>query len=74
MSLTHYVLFPNPHLKPSDVVFWFMMQVGMILGFFASYPVNSFLLKIGWKEKMPQSKYEMERRMREEQTRRSRAA
>lgn len=74
MSLTHYVLFPDPHLKPSEAVFWFMMQVGMILGFFASYPVNSFVLKIGWKEKMPQDKYEMERKVREEGTRRSRAA
>lgn len=74
MTLTHDVLFPDPHLKPSEAVFWFMMQVGMILGFFASYPINSLLLKIGWKEKMPQYKYEIKRKMREEQTRRSRAA
>ena len=74
MTMSHYVLFPAPRLKPTEAVFWFMMQVGMILGFFASYPVNSFLLKIGWKEKMPQDKDEMERRVREEQTRRSRAA
>jgi hypothetical protein len=74
MSLTHYVLFPGPHLKPSEAVFWFMMQVGMIIGFFASYPVNSFLLKIGWKEKMPQDKHEMEWKMREKQTPRFRAA
>jgi uncharacterized protein DUF4396 len=74
MTFTHYVLFPGPHLKPTETVFWFMMQVGMIIGFFASYPVNSFLLKIGWKEKMPQDEYEMERKMREEQVRSSRAA
>jgi hypothetical protein len=74
MALTHYVLFPSPHLQPTDAVFWFMMQVGMILGFFTSYPANLFLLKIGWKEKMPQYKYEMERKMLEEQSRRSRAA
>ena len=30
-----------------------MMQIGMIVGFFTSYPVNIFLLKTGWKEKMP---------------------
>jgi hypothetical protein len=74
MALTHYVLFPGPHLLPTEAVFWFMMQVGMILGFFASYPVNFFLLKIGWKEKMPQHKHEMERKMREQQSGRSRAA
>jgi hypothetical protein len=25
----------------------------MIVGFFTSYPANIFLLKTGWKEKMP---------------------
>lgn len=53
MTLTHYVLFPGPHLKPTEPVFWFMMQIGMIVGFFTSYPANKFLLRIGWKEKMP---------------------
>lgn len=74
MALSHYVLFPGPHLQPTEAAFWFMMQVGMILGFFTSYPVNLFLLKIGWKEKMPQFKHEMERTMREEQSWRNRAA
>ena len=53
MTLAHYVFFPHPHLRPTGVVFWFMMQIGMIVGFFTSYPVNIFLLKVGWKEKMP---------------------
>jgi hypothetical protein len=52
MALTYYVLFPQPHLHPAEAPFWFMMQVGMILGFFTSYPINHLLLKIGWKEKM----------------------
>jgi hypothetical protein len=30
-----------------------MMQIGMIVVFFTSYPANIFLLKTGWKEKMP---------------------
>ena len=47
MALTHYVLFPREHLKPTQAAFWFMMQIGMILGFFTSYPANVFLLKIG---------------------------
>jgi hypothetical protein len=35
-----------------------MMQIGMIVGFFTSYPANLFLLKTGWKEKMPLSQQE----------------
>ena len=54
MALTYYVFFPSPHLKPTESMFWFMMQVGMIIGFFTSYPVNAFLVRKGWKEKMPQ--------------------
>lgn len=54
MALTQYALFPNLHLNPTQAGFWFLMQVGMILGFFTSYPANLFLLKIGWKEKMLQ--------------------
>ena len=29
-----------------------MMQVGMIVGFFTAYPVNQWLVRHGWKEKM----------------------
>ena len=53
MTFAHYVLFPRPHLQPTEAAFWFMMQIGMIVGFFTSYPANIFLLKTGWKEKMP---------------------
>lgn len=52
MALTYYVIFPGPHLHTNEAPFWFMMQVGMIIGFFTSYPVNVLLLKRGWKEKM----------------------
>ena len=52
MALVYYVLFTEPHLRPGEAVFWFMMQIGMIIGYFTSYPVNVFLLKRGWKEKM----------------------
>lgn len=65
MALTYFVFFPGPHLRPDEGVFWFMMQVAMIVGFFASYPANRFLLRAGWKEKMPQYKDEMKRTMRE---------
>jgi hypothetical protein len=52
MALVYYVIFPEPHLEPNEAVFWFMMQIGMIIGFFTSYPANVFLLRAGWKEKM----------------------
>jgi hypothetical protein len=39
-------------LYPVSPVFWFMMQVGMILGFFASYPANWWLVKKGIKQGM----------------------
>ncbi len=64
--LTYFVFFPRPHLKVNEVVFWFMMQIGMIIGFFASYPVNVFLIKAEWKERMPQHKTEMKSTMRRE--------
>ena len=70
MALTYFVLFPAPHLKPAEAVFWFMMQVGMILGFFTSYPANKFLLIKGWKERMPQYKNEMKSKMRQEEAQR----
>ena len=34
------VLFPVEHLHPDHAAFWFLMQIGMILGFATSYPVN----------------------------------
>jgi hypothetical protein len=52
MALTYFVFFPQPHLEPTHPGFWFMMQIGMILGFFTSYPLNWWLIKIGAKEAM----------------------
>lgn len=74
MALTYYVLFPMPHLKPTEPAFWFMMQVGMIIGFFTSYPVNVFLIRKGWKEKMPKYKLETKAAMRNQQANERRAA
>ncbi len=64
MALTYYVIFPAPHLKTNEAVFWFMMQIAMMVGFFTSYPANAFLLGHGWKEKMPEYREEMKRKMR----------
>ena len=52
MALTFFVFFPHPHLRPTQAGYWFMMQIGMILGFFTSYPMNRWLIKAGWKEAM----------------------
>lgn len=52
MALTYFVFFPNPHLQPTQAGFWFMMQIGMVLGYFTSYPMNRWLIKAGWKEAM----------------------
>lgn len=56
MVLSYYVFFPAPHLDVREAVFWFMMQIAMIAGFFTSYPANSWLLNKGFKEKMPEGK------------------
>jgi hypothetical protein len=54
MAITYYWLFPSPHLKPNMAVFWYMMQIAMIAGFFTSLPANAWLIHKGWKEKMPE--------------------
>jgi hypothetical protein len=51
MALYHLVLF-KPPLSVASPTYWFMMQIGMILGFFTAWPVNTFLIRAGWKEKM----------------------
>ncbi|HEX4392584.1 MAG TPA: DUF4396 domain-containing protein, partial [Mycobacterium sp.] len=33
MALMAFVLFPDPHLHPTSPVYWFLMQIGMIIGF-----------------------------------------
>ncbi len=54
MAITYFWLFPSPHLDPGMAVFWFMMQIAMIAGFLTSLPANAWLIRKGWKEKMPQ--------------------
>ena len=51
MALMRFVFF-TPPLKPDQPVYWFMMQLGMILGFATSYPVNWWLIRSGIKEAM----------------------
>ncbi|HEX4455968.1 MAG TPA: DUF4396 domain-containing protein [Kofleriaceae bacterium] len=51
MAITAFVIFGH-ELSPTSIVFWFMMQIGMLAGFATSYPVNWMLLKRGLKEAM----------------------
>lgn len=52
MALVYFILFPKPHLYPDTAAFWLMMQVGMVLGFATTLPVNAWLLRRGIKEAM----------------------
>ncbi len=52
MALMFFVFFPNPHLQPDHVAYWFLMQVGMTLGFLTSFPTNRWLITRGIKEGM----------------------
>ncbi|MCW8309476.1 DUF4396 domain-containing protein [Acidiphilium sp. PA] len=51
MALMRFVFF-HPALYPNSPVFWFMMQIGMIVGFATTFPVNWWLVKAGIKEAM----------------------
>jgi len=42
----------SPPLPIDSTAHWWMMQVGMILGFATAWPVNRWLIRRGWKEKM----------------------
>lgn|SRR5699024_519404 len=51
MALAYYVFFVEMP-EPNTVVFWFMMQLAMMLGFCTSYPANWVLVKKGIKHAM----------------------
>jgi hypothetical protein len=52
MALTQFAFFPDGHVRPDSAAFWFLMQIGMVLGFATAFPVNGWLLKRGIKEPM----------------------
>ncbi len=52
MALMTFVFFPDPHLTPASPVYWFLMQIGMIIGFGTAWPANIWLIKHGIKEAM----------------------
>lgn len=47
MAIFQLVLFPG--IMPNQAAYWFMMQIGMCLGFITSYPANWWLIKRGIK-------------------------
>lgn len=51
MAIAVFVIFGR-EIPRDDPIFWFMMQIGMLLGFLTAYPVNWWLLDRGVKEKM----------------------
>ncbi|MDQ6925128.1 MAG: DUF4396 domain-containing protein [Candidatus Eremiobacteraeota bacterium] len=51
MAASYFVFF-HPHLKPDQPTYWFMMQIGMLVGFATSYPMNWWLIRTGIKERM----------------------
>lgn len=42
----------QPKLEPVSPVYWFMMQIAMIVGFVTALPANWWLIRRGWKEAM----------------------
>jgi hypothetical protein len=50
MALDAFVLFPGESIASWN--HWFQMQIGMVVGFFTSYPANWLLLETGLKEPM----------------------
>lgn len=51
MALVALVFFERP-LPIDGPVFWFMMQIGLVLGFATTYPVNRWLVRVGIKHAM----------------------
>ena len=49
----YFVFFPAAHhLTPASPVYWFLMRIGMIAGFFTAWPANAWLIRAGIKEAM----------------------
>ena len=52
MILLQLVTFSQRPLEPDEPAYWFLMQIGMILGFLTAYPANWWLVRSGFKERM----------------------
>ncbi|WP_233209208.1 DUF4396 domain-containing protein [Mycobacterium sp. ENV421] len=52
MALMSFVFFGSHPLHPNNPVYWFLMQIGMIIGFATAWPANVWLIRRGVKEAM----------------------
>jgi hypothetical protein len=55
MAIAHFAIFRaglGVTLETDTVEFWFMMQIAMLCGVATAYPVNWWLLRAGFKERM----------------------
>lgn len=52
MAVIWFLLMPSHRPDASNIVFWFMMQIGMVLGFLTTYPANWLLVRWGVKSGM----------------------
>jgi hypothetical protein len=50
MAVVYFQFVSRPEL--SSPTYWFMMQIGMVLGFIASFPINWYLVRAGVKPGM----------------------
>ncbi|GJG89630.1 hypothetical protein tb265_48110 [Gemmatimonadetes bacterium T265] len=50
MALLYFVV--RPRVEANQVEYWFLIQLGMVLGFATSDPANGWLIKCGIKERM----------------------
>ena len=48
----YFFLISNRRLEATDSLFWFMMQIDMLLGLITAFPTNWWLIKRGIKEAM----------------------
>jgi Domain of unknown function (DUF4396) len=51
MAIAVFAIFKH-EIPKASFVFWFMMQIAMVIGFFTAYPVNWWLIRVGIKEQM----------------------
>ena len=51
MAISFFLIFKR-RLEATDTLFWFMMQIAMLLGFITAFPTNWWLIKKGIKEAM----------------------
>ena len=52
MAVVQLVLFAEVHVFPTELRYWFFMQLAMIIGLATAFPVNMWLIRRGIKEAM----------------------